>query len=140
LTCPDEQEQNLTKTGCASCEYNEYSNSSSNNICTICPSGQEPNSTQSGCASCEYNEYSNFYTNNICIMCFKGFEPSGEGDDCIFCEENMYSNPAEGMLCVTCESIREMDLCESVRGPSSEQCFWIEDDKSELEIHCVVKV
>jgi hypothetical protein len=33
-----------------------------------------------------------------------------------------------------------LDLCESVRDPSSEKCFWIENNKSQLEIHCVIKV
>jgi hypothetical protein len=52
----------------------------------------------------------------------------------------LYSNPVGGILCTTCESIDDFDLCESVRGFSSEECFWIESGKSELKTHCVVKV
>jgi hypothetical protein len=140
LTCPVGQEPNSAKISCVLCENGKYSNSSSGNICTTCAVGEEPNSTKSGCISCKSGGYSNFHTDNICKMCSTGFQPSGERDDCVECEKDTFSNPVEGVLCVTCNSIRDLDLCESVRGPSLEECFWIESNMSELEIHCVIKV
>jgi hypothetical protein len=73
-------------------------------------------------------------------MCCAGLEPTEERGDCVKCEAGTYSNPAGGMLCSPCEWIVDLDLCESVRGGSSEECFWMMSGESESEGHCVVKV
>jgi hypothetical protein len=43
-------------------------------------------------------------------------------------------------LCTACKSIEDSDLCESVRGPLLEECFWIEGNESKLDSYCVNKV
>jgi hypothetical protein len=79
-------------------------------------------------------------TGSICKICSTGFQLSEKRDDCTKCEIGTYSSPVRGVSCSTCESIEDFDLCESVRGPSSEECFWIGGSESESEGHCVVKV
>jgi hypothetical protein len=74
------------------------------------------------------------------FVCFPGLEPTEERNDCVECEIGTYSNPTEGVLCTTCGLIDDLDLCGSVRGPSSEECFWIGSNESESEGHCVDKV
>jgi hypothetical protein len=73
-------------------------------------------------------------------MCSPGLEPNEKRDDCIRCDAGLYSDPLGDLLCTTCELIMDLDLCESVRGPSLEECFWIESNELESEGHCVVKV
>jgi hypothetical protein len=119
----------------------KYSNSSSVNVCDTCPDGQEPNSNKDSCTSCESGKYSNSLTQNVCDVCSPGFQPSEEQDDCVECGIGLYSDPPGGvLLCTRCELIKDLALCETVRTPSSEECFWVENIEWELEGYCIVRV
>jgi hypothetical protein len=139
LTCPAGQEPNSAKIGCISCENGKYSNSNSGNVCATCPAGHELNG-KIDCVECAIGKYSNSSSNNMCTKCPDGQEPNSNKDDCIECDIGLFSSPLKKVLCTTCESIEDLDLCESVKGPSSEECLWLESNESKSEGHCVVKV
>jgi hypothetical protein len=73
-------------------------------------------------------------------MCSAGFQPTEEQDECVRCDVGLYSDPLGGVLCTPCKSLENLGLCESVRGPSLEECFWIEGNESKLDSYCVNKV